>query len=65
MSDIELRVHRCMVHVVLDKLLWALWAIYAVSADGNAVCATAFLGVLAHVGLHGRRGGGGITRVGR
>lgn len=67
LGNVELSVHGCMVHIVLDKLLWALWAaIYAVSAEGNTVCATALLGVLTHARrLHGRRGRGSMTRVGR
>jgi len=65
LGNVELRVHGWMVHVVLGELLGTLWAaVHTVSADGNAVCATALLGVLAHARwLHGRKGS--ITRVGR
>jgi len=65
LGNVELRVHRRVVHVELGKLLGTLWtAVHAVSADGNAVCATALLGVLTHARwLHGRKDS--MARVGR
>ena len=65
LGSVELRVHGWMVHVVLDELLRTLWTtVHAVSANGNAVCATALLGVLTQARwLHGRKGS--IARVGR
>jgi hypothetical protein len=67
LSHVELGVHGRMAHIVLDKLLRTLWTTtYAISIDGDAVCATALLGVLAYARrVHERRGRDSVTGVGR
>ena len=67
LSDVELGVHGRVVHVVLGELLWTLLTtVYSVPVDGDAVCATALLGYLAHAcRLHERWGRGCMTRVGK